>query len=345
MKETVLVTGATGYIGSWVVKYLLEDGHTVRIPVRDKAKVEKYQHLLAIEQATEGSLEVYAGDLLEEGSYDSPAVGADSILHIASPFAYQVRDAQSDLVDPAVKGTRNVLVAASKSGTVKKVVLTSSVAAVYGDNVDMQTQGISEFDESYFNTTSSLTHQPYPYSKVAAEKMAWDIFSQQDKWQLVVINPAFVMGPPLVKTANSESVAFMKDLLSGKLFFGVPELSIGFVDVRDVARAHLLAMNKDDAEGRYILAERTISFMEFAMVVKKHYGGKYKLPFMTTPKFMLYLIGWAFGLTNAFISKNVGYPLKLNSTKSRDNLHLTYTPFDDTVVDMIEAMRAQHLVK
>ena len=345
MKETVMVTGGTGYIGSWVIKYLLEDGHTVRVPVRNKANIDKYRHLLAMSETSGGALEVFEGDLLKEGSYDEPAKGCSSILHIASPFALQVKDAQTELVDPAVNGTKNVLRAASKSGTVKKVVLTSSVAAVHGDNVDMQTLGIDEFDESYFNTTSSLTHNPYSYSKVEAEKTAWSIHKGQDKWKLVVINPSFVMGPPLTKTLSSESVSFMADILKGKMFFGVPELSFGFVDVRDVAKAHLLAMQQDDAEGRHILAERTMNFMAFSNVIKKHYAGKYRLPFMTSPKFMLYLMGWMFGVTISYVNKNVGYPIKLNSSKSREQLKLAYTPLEDTVVDMIEQMRAQKLVK
>jgi nucleoside-diphosphate-sugar epimerase len=114
-------------------------------------------------------------------------------------------------------GTRNVLNAATKSGTVKKVVLTSSVAAVHGDNIDMQEQKLTEFTEEHFNTSSSATHQPYSYSKVIAEKEAWKLAEAQNRWKLVVINPSFVLGPSLTGSSDSESISFMKDILKGKI--------------------------------------------------------------------------------------------------------------------------------
>ena len=345
MKETILVTGGTGYIGSWVVKYLLEAGYAVRLPVREKGKTEKIQHLLDFEKASSGTLEILEADLLTAGSYDRPAKGCNYIFHLASPFSIRVKDPQKDLVDPAVEGTKNVLQAATNSGTVKKVVLTSSIVAVFGDNIDMQTLGIEAFDESHFNTTSTLTHQPYPYSKVKAETAAWEIYNAQNQWQLVVINPAFVMGPPLTKTSNSESLSFMTDILKGKMFAGVPDLTLGFADVRDVARAHILALQNTEADGRYIIAERTMSFMDFVNIIRNHYGRKYWLPFMISPKPMLYIVGPLFGLTASFIKNNVGFPLRLNSTKSRTQLKLEYTPLGTTVVDMVEQMKKQKLVK
>jgi nucleoside-diphosphate-sugar epimerase len=194
MNKTILVTGGTGYIGSWVTKGLLEKGYTVRLTVRDKDKKEKYRPLQDIEKNTEGKLEIWEADLLKEGSFDKPAEGCLAIMHIASPFTFRIKDPQKELIDPALKGTRNVVNAATKSTTVKKVVLTSSVAAVHGDNIDMKKLGITEFTEEYFNTSSSLNHQPYSYSKVLAEKEAWEIHKNQDKWKLIVINPSFVMG-------------------------------------------------------------------------------------------------------------------------------------------------------
>ena len=342
MAKKVLVTGGTGYIGSWVVKLLLENGYTVRMAVRNKNRDLAYLHAIAAKSS--GTLEVWEADLLTEGAYDAPAKGADAIIHMASPFTFRFKDAQKDLIDPAVKGTRNVLEAANKSGTVKRVVLTSSVAAVYGDNADMAEQGLQEFTEEHFNTSSSFTHQPYSYSKVMAEKEAWKIHSAQTAWQLVVINPALVLGPALSHLSDSESLAIMKDLLTGRYRMGAPELCLGFVDVRDVAAAHLLALENEKAEGRYILSERTASIMDLAQTVRQKFGSKYKLPLMKSPKLMLHLVGWLFGLTSKFISRNVGYPLKLNATKSKQDLGLKYTPLEQTVEDMVLQMQKDKLV-
>jgi nucleoside-diphosphate-sugar epimerase len=270
MNKTVLVTGGTGYIGSWVTKMLLEKGYTVRLTVRNKSKKENYQHLIDIENNTDGKLEFWEADLLSEGSFDAAAEGCSSVIHMASPFTLRFKDPQKELIDPALKGTRNVLNSATKSSSVKKVVLTSSVAAVHGDNFDMKELGLSEFTEEQFNYSSSLSHQAYSYSKVLAEKEAWKINKEQDKWKLIVINPSFVMGPSLSKTSNSESLNFMKEMLSGKYYLGAPNLMFGFVDVRDVAKAHLLALEYESAEGRHILAERTVSVYGFSRLIKKY---------------------------------------------------------------------------
>ncbi len=334
--KTILVTGGTGYLGSWVTKMLLESGNTVRLTVRNASKKEGYSHLSNLQ--TSGKLEIWEADLEKNGSYNEAAQGADAIIHVASPFSLRFKDAQKELINPALNGTINVLEAANASSTVKKVVLTSSVAAIHGDNIDMKELGISEFTEEHFNYSSNLNHQPYSYSKVLAEKKAWEMEKVQSKWKLVVINPSFIMGPTLNPKSNSESLHFMKEMIGGKYFLGAPVLSIGFVDVRDVAKAHILALESETASGRHILAERTENAYNFSKIIKNLYGSKYKLPLMQSPKFMMYLVGWAFGLTNRFITRNIGYPIKLNATKSRETLGLKYTPLEATITDMITQM-------
>ncbi len=236
------------------------------------------------------------------GSFDEMAKGCDAIVHIASPFILNVKDAKRDLLDPAVIGTSNVLEAANKSGSVKKVVLTSSVVAIYGDNIDMKDQNLSVLTEDQYNTSSSLKHQPYAYSKVEAEKKAWEMAGQQTDWELIVLNPSFVMGPSLTSTSQSESLKFMTELLSGKQKSGTAELYMAYVDVRDL------------------------------------YGDKYKLPKSYLPKWLLSLIGGLFGLSPKFVKNNVGIPLVLDATKSKDKVKLTYIPLEQTAKDMVDQM-------
>lgn len=336
--QTVLVTGGTGYIGAWLVKELLEKGYSVRMTVRDTSRKEKYQKLEEIGRKANGKLEIWEADLLKEGSYDMAARGADALIHVASPFKLRIKDAQKELLDPALLGTRNVLQAASASGTIKKVVLTSSVAAISGDNKDMKDKGLSVLTEEHFNTSSSAKHQPYSYSKLMAEKEAWKIAKEQNHWKMVVINPSFVMGPALINSSESESLNFMRDILKGKFFFGAPDLWFGFVDVRDVAHAHILALENDTASGRHILAERCMSVMDLCAIIGKQFPGKYRLPKMKAPKPLLMLIGGLFGVTPKFVKRNVGYPIRYDTTRSQESLGLTYRSMEDTVREMVLGM-------
>lgn len=336
MQPTVLITGGTGYIGAWTVKLLLEKGYTVRLTVRNKRKTDKYEYLQTLADNLPGKLEIWEADLLQPDSFDKAAKGAKAILHLASPFSLRKQNPQTDLIDPALIGTKNVLNAASKSGSVTKVVLTSSVAAIHGDNIDMKELGLSEFTEQHFNKTSSLAHQPYSYSKVLAEEEAWKIYNAQSTWKLVVINPAFVLGPPVHEGSDSESLQFMHDILHGKYRMGVPHIEFGFVDVRDVAKAHILALENNNSDGRHIILERVASVWELTKIIKLKYANEFKLPLMVAPKLIILLFGWMFGLSIKFIYRNVGYPLRFNTTKAKINLKMTYIPFEQTVIDMVE---------
>ncbi|MCF8229312.1 MAG: aldehyde reductase [Bacteroidales bacterium] len=335
----IMVSGGTGYIGSWVVKELLEKGYKVRLTSRNTSNKTKFEHLLQIAEANKGALEIWEADLLKEGSFDEAAKGCDAIMHIASPFTLRFKDPQKELINPALKGTRNVLQAANKSGTVKKVVLTSSVAAVHGDAIDMQEKGLDAFTEDHWNNTSSIKHQPYSYSKVLAEKEAWRIYEAQKEWKLVVINPSFVIGPSLTKMSDSESLSLMKDLLGGKYATGMPELWFGFVDVRDVAKAHLLALENEYVSGRHILADRSMTMLDYAQIIREKYGNQYKLPKKESPKWLISLIGPLFGMKRGFVKRNVGYPIKLNASKSIKELGLNYTDIEKSAVDMVEQMK------
>lgn len=246
----VLVTGATGFIAMHAIADLLAHGYAVRGTVRSLNKVDSA--LTGLPGAER--LELVEADLLREGSFDAPAEGCDAVLHTASPYAMNVADPQRELVDPAVRGTRTVLAAAAKAG-VKRVVLTSSMAAITDE--PPQDHIITEAD---WNEKSSLSRNPYYFSKAEAERAAWAFMKQKPGFDLVVINPFLVIGPSFTRTLN-ESNKILADMTKG-VYPGLLDLTWGFVDVRDVARAHVLALETPAAAGRYLCAGDILTMRE-----------------------------------------------------------------------------------
>ena len=343
-KSTVLVTGGTGFVASWLVKELLEQGHDVRTTVRNLQKEEKYQHLKDIENSTPGTLTIFEADLLKEGSFDQAVDGSEYVFHTASPFLINgIKDAEKELVEPAKKGTQNVLTSVNKAQSVKRVVLTSSVVAIFGDHIDMK--GKPHFTEEDWNKTSSTEHQPYNYSKTLAEQEAWKMMKAQDRWDLVTINPSFVMGPALTKRTDSTSTSTILSFLTGGFKTGVPDLATGVVDVRDIAKAHMLAAFTPEAKGRYILSGGEITFIEIARLIERNFPNQYPLPTRVVPKPLIWLIAPTVGLTRPYVSKNVGYPVKFATKKSIAELGMTYRSLETTFVDQVNQLKKDGLIK
>lgn len=343
--QPVLVTGGGGYIASWVVRELLSEGLPVRATVRSTADAKKISHLLELGAAYPGMLQLFESDLLIDGSFDEAMQGCELVMHTASPFLVTgIKDPQKQLVEPALQGTKNVLETANRIETVKRVVQTSSVAAILGDNIDVQNIPNRTLNESHWNVSSSLEHQPYSYSKTLAEREAWKMCEAQNRWDLVVINPGFVLGPSLSRRADGASVGFMKSMAGGEFRFGVPDLMMGVVDVRDVARAHILAGLKPTAQGRHLTCADTLTILEMGAVLRKKIGDRYPFPRNTLPDFLMYLIGPFVGMSWTEIGRNIGYYYKLDHSYSEKDLGLSYRPIDETLADHIEQMAAAGMI-
>ena len=335
----VLVTGANGYIASWVVKYLLEQEVNVHATVRNPDDQKKVGHLLAMAEACDAELKLFKADLLNAGDFDAAMQGCELVMHTASPFVIMgIKDPQRELVDPAVQGTRNVLEAVNRCESVKRVVLTSSVVGIYGDAVDMQQTASGVFTEEHWNTTSSVNHQPYNYSKVAAEKVAWDIAKAQSRWDLLTINPGLVLGPSLTTASASGSFDTMKQFFNGSLKMGAPALEFGLVDVRDVALAHIQAGFTPQASGRHICVSESMTMLGMGKVLRQHFGDKYPFPRRELPKFMIWLAGPFSGITRPFVAKNVGYPLAFDNSYTRKDLAMDFRSASDAVVEFFQQL-------
>jgi nucleoside-diphosphate-sugar epimerase len=330
----VLVTGASGYIASWLVKYLLEAGHTVHGTVRDPNKPAGLEHLQKLSQAHPGKLKLFKADLLDAGSFDAPMAGCELVMHTASPFIISgLKDPYEELVRPALEGTRNVLEAVNRTPSVKRVVLTSSVVAIHGDNVDARRVPNHTFTEEHWNTSSSVDHQPYPYSKVVAEKEAWAINGKQKRWDLVTINPGLVLGPSLTKASASTSLVFIRQLANGTMYPGAPKLCMGAVDVRDVAMLHIKAGYTPAAKGRHIANGANTTPLQMGTILRGKFGDKYRFPRFNAPKLLIWAIAPFAGLTRKFVRTNVGHPMGFDNSKSRRELGFEYRPLEATLVE------------
>jgi len=240
-ENTLCVTGASGFLGSWTVKAALDAGFYVHATTRSANKAD---YLKQLEGASD-RLSLFDGcDLAEEGSFDKAIEGCGIVVHTASPFFFITsEDGVDKLVKPAVEGTKNVLNACNKLG-VKKVVLTSSTASVYAsfgkfgpDHVfsakDWSPKDLLEEKKSY-----------YALSKVLAEEEAWKIANSEGcTFKLAVMNPCLILGPLLdgQPHLNTSSAAVLR-------YFGAEtyqQASTSLIDVRDVAKAHIAAAGAD----------------------------------------------------------------------------------------------------
>ncbi|KAF5767793.1 putative cinnamyl-alcohol dehydrogenase [Helianthus annuus] len=265
--KTVCVTGASGYIASWLVKLLLERGYAVKASVRDPKDPKKTEHLLKLEGAKE-RLHLFKANLLEDGSFDAAVEGCDGVFHTASPFYHNVTDPQAELIDPAVKGTLNVLGSCSKaSSSIKRVVVTSSMAAVAYNGRPRNPDVV--VDETWFSDPDLCKESKawYVLSKTLAEEAAWK-FTKEKAIDMVTINPAMVIGPLLQPTLNTSAEA-IANLLNGSQTYS--NASFGWVNVKDVANAHIQAFEIPSANGRYCLVERVVHYSEMLEILRKLY--------------------------------------------------------------------------
>jgi len=340
-----LVTGATGYVAGWIVKRLLEAGVTVHAAVRDPQKTEKLRYLTEIAENSAGEIRFFKADLLDEGSFAEAMQGCGTVFHTASPFTSDFTDAQKELVDPALLGTRNVLAQATKEPSVKRVVVTSSCAAIYTDASDCAKAPGGVLTEAVWNSTASLAYQPYSYSKTVAEREAWRIAESQSAWDLVSINPCLVMGPAIGGKPTSESFSIMQRGGGGVFKSGAPRIAMGMVDVRDVAAAHIAAAFTPEASGRHITCGHSTDVFTAMMLLAPKYGADYPLPRRALPKWLVWAVAPFVGMERVFIARNVNIEWKADNRKSKRELGLTYRPLQETLEDMFQYMIEQGYFK
>ena len=285
MIEKVLVTGATGFIGLHCVQQLLDAGYAVRGTLRSLSREQEVRNAMLKAGVSDEHLELVEVDLMSDVGWPEAVAGCDFVMHVASPFIKGVPKHEDDLIQPAVQGTERALSAAINAG-VRRVVLTSSCAAI----VARGSTGQTHFTEDDWTDASSDRTPAYYKSKTLAERRAWELIEAQtgtQKTELSVINPAGVVGPMLSRDIGTSN-AFIAEVINGEVP-GCPKLHLGFVDVRDVASAHLAAMTRDEACGeRFIISERELWFKEISDLLRG--AGYEKSPTRVLPTWLVKLL-------------------------------------------------------
>ncbi|XP_051124424.1 cinnamoyl-CoA reductase 1-like [Andrographis paniculata] len=309
-KGKVCVTGAGGYIASWLVKLLLSHGYHVHATLRDPDD-EKNAHLKDLKNAAE-KMKTFKAELLDYGAIREAVNGCHGVFHIASPVPIGTPpNPEVEVVKPAIEGTLNVLKACSEAG-VKRVVIMSSVAAIIMNPNWPEDRAMDETswsDAEYCKTTDDSA---YFYAKTMAERAAWE-YAATHGLDLITMCPPIVIGPKLQPAVNASSF-FIVLLLSGG-FEGMEKGYQKLVDVRDVAEAMKLVYETPEAEGRYICSAHMVESQELVQMLKDMYPD-YEYP-------------------ESYIEGNTLSKLRLSSEKLQ-RLGWKYRPLKETLVDSIE---------
>ncbi|CAI9087720.1 OLC1v1021865C1 [Oldenlandia corymbosa var. corymbosa] len=283
-KNKACVIGGAGFLASFLVKLLLQKGYSVNATVRDPDNQEKIAHLLALKSL--GDLKIFRADLTEESSFDAPVSGCDLVFHVAAPVNFASKDPENDMIKPAIQGVTNVLRTCAKSGTVKRVVLTSSAAAVTINN-DLSDTGLVMDEGNWSNVDFLYSAKPptwgYPVSKTLAERAAWKI-AEENNIDLITIIPSLISGPSLTPQIPSSGNLAMS-LITGNEFLinglkGMQMLSgsISITHVEDVCEAHIFLAEKKSASGRYICCAVNTSVLELATFLRERYLEEHRIP-------------------------------------------------------------------
>ena len=323
----VLVTGATGFIASHTILALVEKGYEVRGTARSASKAEALNATLSAYAGKPIEIELVSADLTKDEGWAEAMEGVTYLQHLASPIPNNLPKDPNDLIIPAKEGALRALRAAKGAG-VKRAVMTSSFASIgygWGDSRP------EVLDESHWSNPDNIKdNTAYTRSKAIAEKAAWNYIEGDGAGlELAVINPVAVLGPAMSADVSASLELVTQPMLNKVPAF--PKLTFGIVDVRDVAAAHVAAMEKPEAAGeRFIVGDRVLSFSEIGDVLREAYPSR-KLPKGELPSWLVRMLTLV-NPTLKQIVPELGKHRGFTNEKSKSALGIDYIPAKDAIL-------------
>lgn len=329
--KSVLVTGATGHVGYNLCSVLSREGYRVKAGVRSPSDTAKNRHVKDL------GVDLVAADIMRPAEMESAMRGVDGVFHVAAVYQNIARNPQTEIIEPTINGCMNTLRAAKEAG-VKKFILTSSTAAI-----GMKSPADRPLDERDWNHGAT---DPYVFAKTRAEELAWD-FAEEHKMNLVAVNPAGIIGPGFFR--HTPTTQFFEMALRGKMPVA-PPFGFCYVDVRDVARLHLMAYENDKARGRYIAADGYYTIKQLTDMIGEMFPGtsvpKFVLPEFMTPAALAFdwmsnaVTGAPRQLSWSMIKEYTGNRQLVSSQKARIELGWEPMDFKKSVKDTLDWITA-----
>ncbi|KAF8364834.1 hypothetical protein HHK36_033190 [Tetracentron sinense] len=271
---TVCVTGASGFIGSWLVMRLLEQGYVVKATVRDPDNIKKVKHLIDLPNAKE-RLTLWKADLADDGSFDQAIQGCSGVFHVATPMDFESEDPENEVIKPTIDGVLSVMRSCAKAKTVRKLVFTSSAGTVA-----FQEEQLLEYDESSwsdveFCRSKKMTGWMYFVSKTLAEKAAWE-FAKENNIDFISIIPTLVVGQFIMPSMPPSLVTALAPITGNEAHYSIIK-QCQYVHLDDLCIAHIFLFEHPDAKGRYICSSHNASINDLAKMLRENYP-EYNVP-------------------------------------------------------------------
>jgi len=323
----VLVTGASGFIAKHICRELLVQNYEVRASIRSDKRKAEIEALFP-----NADIEFVRLDLMKDEGWTEALQGVDVLMHTASPFPFSEPKHPDDLIRPAVDGTLRAMNAAKAAG-VKRVILTSSNAAIYKDAAK-PLAALS--DESNWTTTDHPSVSSYEASKTLAEKAAWDFVADNPEIALTTINPGVVLGPAMDGNYGT-SLDIIEQMMTGKMPM-VPPVAMPAVDVRDVARMHVDAIKNETTKGeRFSATSDTVQFIELGNMIKAA-DADTKTPKSVAPIWMLKFMG-LFMKDIKVMLPNIGRNLGVSAAKAEKTFGINFIPVADAMAASVKSIK------